>query len=56
MFELFTAKLKNMKVDYPFSDMSTAAIHSCGNLNAEHAHLAPIYATSTFTLIAPSRG
>lgn len=45
-----------MKVDYPFSDMSTAAIHSGGNLNAEHAHLAPIYATSTFTFDSAEQG
>jgi methionine-gamma-lyase len=45
-----------MKVDYLFADMSTAAIHSGGNLNAEHAHLAPIYATSTFTFDSAEQG
>lgn len=45
-----------MKIDYSFSDMSTATIHSGGNLNAEHAHLAPIYATSTFTFDSAEQG
>lgn len=45
-----------MKVDSTFSDMSTAAIHSGGNLNAEHAHLTPIYATSTFTFDSAGQG
>jgi methionine-gamma-lyase len=45
-----------MKVDATFSDMSTAAIHSGGNQNAEHAHLAPIYATSTFTFDSAGQG
>lgn len=45
-----------MKIDYPFLDISTAAIHSGGNLNAEHAHLAPIYATSTFTFDSAEQG
>lgn len=45
-----------MKVDTPFSDMSSAAIHAGGNINAEHAHLAPIYATSTFTFDSAEQG
>lgn len=45
-----------MKVDYPFSDMSTAAIHSGGDRNAEHAHLVPIYATSTFSFDSAEQG
>src|SRR3954463_7101802 len=31
-----------------FSNIASAAIHLGGKANAEHAHLAPIYATSTF--------
>lgn len=31
-----------------FSDIASAAIHSGSKTNAEHAHLVPIYATSTF--------
>jgi methionine-gamma-lyase len=45
-----------MKVDDRFSEMSTAAIHSCRNPNAEHAHLALIYATSTFTFDSAEQG
>ncbi len=45
-----------MKVNYPFSDMSTAAIHSGGDRNAEHAHLVPIYATSTFSFDSAEQG
>ena len=45
-----------MKVEYPFSDISTAAIHAGRNANAEHAHLPPIYATSTFTFDSAEQG
>lgn len=45
-----------MKIDDQFSDIGSAAIHAGGNLNAEHAHLAPIYATSTFTFDSAEQG
>lgn len=45
-----------MKVDSKFFDMASAAIHAGGNLNAAHAHLAPIYATSTFTFDSAEQG
>jgi methionine-gamma-lyase len=45
-----------MKVDSKFSDMASSAIHAGGNLNAEHAHLGPIYATSTFTFDSAEQG
>ncbi|MCW3091826.1 MAG: methionine gamma-lyase [Ferruginibacter sp.] len=32
----------------PLSGAGSAAIHAGGKMNAEHAHLTPIYATSTF--------
>lgn len=45
-----------MKVDSKFYDMASAAIHNRGNLHAEHAHLAPIFATSTFTFDSAEQG
>lgn len=45
-----------MKVDAAFSDMGTAAIHGGGHLNAEHAHLVPVYASSTFTFDSAEQG
>jgi len=45
-----------MKIDYPVTDMSSAAIHAGGNRNAEHAHLTPIYASSTFTFDSAEQG
>ena len=32
-----------------YTGMSSAAIHASGHDNADHAHLTPIYANSTFT-------
>lgn len=45
-----------MKIDYPVTDMSSAVIHAGGNRNAEHAHLTPIYASSTFTFDSAEQG
>ncbi|MEO7767317.1 MAG: aminotransferase class I/II-fold pyridoxal phosphate-dependent enzyme [Ferruginibacter sp.] len=42
--------------DQPLSGMGSAAIHAGGKLNAEHAHLAPIYATSTFVFDSAEQG
>ncbi|MEJ7589265.1 MAG: PLP-dependent transferase [Ferruginibacter sp.] len=39
-----------------FSDMGSVAIHAGGKLNAEHAHLTPIYATSTFLFDSAEQG
>lgn len=45
-----------MNIDYLITDMSSAAIHADGNRNAEHAHLTPIYASSTFTFDSAEQG
>ena len=45
-----------MNIDYPVSDISSAAIHAGGNRNAEHAHLTPIFASSTFTFDSAEQG
>ncbi len=39
-----------------FEDMSTAAIHGTENTNPEHAHLVPIYATSTYVFDNAEQG
>ena len=45
-----------MKIENHFTDMGSAAIHAGDHLNAAHAHLAPIYATSTFTFDSAEQG
>ena len=39
-----------------FSDMSSVAIHAGGKSNGEHAHLTPVYATSTFVFDSAEQG
>ena len=39
-----------------FSSMGSAAIHAGKKLNGEHAHLTPIYATSTFVFDSAEQG
>ncbi len=39
-----------------FDDISTAAIHGYGNTHPEHAHLTPIYATSTYVFDNAEQG
>lgn len=45
-----------MNIDYPVTDVSSAAIHAGGNRNAEHANLTPIFASSTFTFDSAEQG
>jgi methionine-gamma-lyase len=45
-----------MNIENQLSDMSSAAIHSGGGHHAEHAHLSPIYASSTFTFDSAEQG
>src|ERR671927_1052474 len=40
----------------PFSSMSSVAIHAAHALSAGHAHLTPIFATSTFTFDSAEQG
>lgn len=40
----------------PFSSMSSVAIHAANTLSAAHAHLTPIFATSTFTFDSAEQG
>src|SRR3978361_1891029 len=40
----------------PFTSMSSVAIHAAHALSAEHAHLTPIFATSTFTFDSAEQG
>jgi methionine-gamma-lyase len=44
------------KKKFPLSGISSIALHAAGNDNAEHAHLTPIYATSTFTFDTTEEG
>lgn len=39
-----------------YSDMSSYAIHGLGHENAEHAHLLPIFSSSTFTFDSAQQG
>lgn len=39
-----------------YKGIGTAAIHSSGHANADHAHLTPIYASSTFTFDTATEG
>ncbi len=39
-----------------FTGMGTAAIHAAGHDNADHAHLTPIYASSTFSFDTAEEG
>lgn len=45
-----------MNIDNQFSDMGSAAIYANGNLNAEQAHLVPIYASSAFIFESAEQG
>lgn len=45
-----------MKIDFEVTDISSAAIHAGYNQNAEHAHLTPIYASSTFIFESAEQG
>jgi len=41
---------------FPFTGISSVALHSAGHENQEHAHLTPIYASSTFTFDTTQQG
>lgn len=41
---------------FPFTGAGSVALHSAGHHNAEHAHLTPIFATSTFTFDTAQQG
>jgi methionine-gamma-lyase len=45
-----------MKPDPDYTDISSFAIHGASHTNAEHAHLVPIFATSTFTFDSAMQG
>jgi len=41
---------------FPFTGISSVALHSAEHANSEYAHLTPIYATSTFTFDTAQQG
>lgn len=41
---------------FPFTGIGSVALHSAGHEHASHSHLAPIYATSTFTFDTAQQG
>lgn len=43
-------------IDSIYDEMATAAMHLLNNNSPEHAHLAPIFATSTFTFDSAEQG
>ncbi len=43
-------------IKFPLTGISSIALHSAGHNNADHAHLTPIYATSTFTFDSAQQG
>lgn len=45
-----------MNKKFPLSGISSVAMHSAGQENAEYSHLTPIYATSTFTFDSAQQG
>jgi methionine-gamma-lyase len=45
-----------MIIGVEYSDMSSYAIHGLGHENAEHAHLPPIFSSSTFTFDSAQQG
>ncbi len=45
-----------MNKKFPLTGISSVAIHSSGKDNADHAHLTPIYASSTFTFESAQEG
>lgn len=45
-----------MKHNFPFTGISSVALHSTKSENAEYAHITPIYATSTFTFQTANEG
>lgn len=45
-----------MNKKIPFTGISSVAMHSSGQENADYAHLTPIYATSTFTFDSAQQG
>lgn len=45
-----------MNKKFPLTGISSVAIHSSGKENADHAHLTPIYASSTFTFDSAQEG
>lgn len=45
-----------MNKKFPFTGISSVAMHSSGQENADYAHLTPIYATSTFTFDSAQQG
>ncbi|MES2005448.1 MAG: aminotransferase class I/II-fold pyridoxal phosphate-dependent enzyme [Bacteroidota bacterium] len=45
-----------MNNKFPFTGISSVAMHSSGQENAEYSHLTPIFATSTFTFDSAQQG
>ena len=45
-----------MNKKFPFSGISSVALHASGHENADYSHLTPIYASSTFTFDSAQQG
>jgi methionine-gamma-lyase len=45
-----------MNKKFPFTGISSVAMHASGHNNAEYSHLTPIYASSTFTFDSAQQG
>jgi methionine-gamma-lyase len=45
-----------MNKKFPFSGISSVAMHASGHENADYSHLTPIYASSTFTFDSAQQG
>ena len=45
-----------MNSKFPLTGISSVAMHAAGHENADHAHVTPIYATSTFTFDTAQEG
>ncbi len=45
-----------MNSKFPLTGISSVAMHAAGHENADHAHITPIYATSTFTFDTAQEG
>lgn len=45
-----------MSEDFQYTGVGSVAIHAADSLSSQHAHLTPIYATSTFTFDSAEQG
>jgi methionine-gamma-lyase len=53
---VITYNVQIMAQKFPFTGLSSVALHAAGGQNAADAHLTPIYATSTFTFDTAQEG